>query len=167
MPRWTSISIDDLKAAGHGTIIDIAREMAVGATDPAEEEIANAIARVRRAVAAGNAVDSDETKVPGSLKGLTIRMVVYLLMERIRMPLSDDQKDTRKNDNSDLLRIQDKKVLLEAPDETNTTAVPNNRGNWNSENKVVGRMHPVPAPGRQHQPEGGYANPNAPEDVTQ
>jgi hypothetical protein len=45
-----------------------------------------------------------------------VRLAVYALMERIRFPLSDDQKDTRKNDNSDLNRIHDSRQRVEAPD---------------------------------------------------
>lgn len=170
MARWTSISADDLKAAGHGAIVDRGKRMATGSTDPVTEEISNATARVRRAVAAGNAVDTDETKIPKSLKGLTVRMALYLLMERISLPLSEDQRETRKSDNSDLLRIQDKKVLLEAPDDeaaADAGFVPQNRGSWNSENKVIGRMHPTPRPARQMPPpadDSAYANPDATED---
>ena len=165
MPNWTHITSDDLKAAGHGTIVDRASTTATGGVDPVAEEIANAVARVRRAVAAANAVDADSAKVPKSLKGLTMRLALYALMERIRFPLSEDQRDSRKNDNSDLLRISDRKSLVEAPDNPEATpAVPVHFGDWNSERKVLGRTHPVPAPGRQYAPGNQYANPTGPED---
>ena len=167
MSNWTSITADDLKAAGHGLIVDRAQTTATGTVDPVAEEIANAVARVRRAVAAGNPVDADPTKVPMSLKALTARMAIFALMERIRVPLSDDQKKSREFDNSDLLRIADRKGLVEAPDNLGESAVPQRFGNWNSEQKLVGRMHPVPPPATQYPPPGGYANPDAPEDNTQ
>lgn len=165
--NWTSISADDLKAAGLGFVVDRARTTAVGGADPVEEEIANAVARVRRAVGGGNPLDYDGTKVPGSLKGVTVRLALFALMERIRLPLTEDQRETRKSDYSDLLRIADRKVLVEAPDTpTEDSPVPQNLGSWNSENKILPRAHPVPRPGVQ-QPGGGagkYANPTGPED---
>lgn len=166
MPNWTSITADDLKATGLGFVLDKARTASTGSTDPLEEEIANAVARVRRAVASGNPLDSDVTKVPGSLKGVTMRLAVFALMERLRFPLSDDQRDTRKADHSDLLRIADRKVLVESPDDPmEESPVPQNLGSWNSENKILPRTHPVPRPGLQRPVSPGkYANPDAPED---
>lgn len=38
-------------------------------------------------------------------------------------------------------------------------------GNWNSENKLIMRTHPIPRPGTQFTPQiNTYANPDAPED---
>src|ERR1700691_5139946 len=103
MGNWTSITVDDLKAAGHGAIVDKARTSATGATDPAVEMIAASVARVRRAVATGNSLDADTTKVPNSLKAVTVRLAIFALMARIRFPLTDDEKDDKRNDNSDLI----------------------------------------------------------------
>lgn len=168
MPNWTAITVDDLKASGLGFVVDKAQTAFTGAADPVSEEIANATARVRRAVASGNPLDSDPAKVPGSLKGVTVRLALFALMERIRFPLSDDQRETRKSDNSDLLRIADRKVLVEAPDDAmETSPVPQNLGSWNSENKIIPRTHPLPRPGQQRPVvPGKYANPDAPEDNT-
>jgi len=164
--NWTTITADDLKASGLGFIVDKARTASTGGVDPVTEEIANAIARIRRAVASGNPLDSDATKVPASLKGVAVRVAIFALMERIRMPLSEDQRETRKSDNSDLLRIADRKVLVEAPDDLLADSpVPQNIGSWNSENKILPRTHPVPRPGVQRPlTPGKYANPDAPED---
>ncbi|MDE2096191.1 MAG: fibronectin type III domain-containing protein [Patescibacteria group bacterium] len=50
-------------------------------------------------------------------------------------------------------------------------AGPDATGNWNSQNKIIGRMHPVPPPGGQWQPnifgEPEYANPNTVTDTVQ
>lgn len=154
---WVSITPDDLKAAGFGALVDKASSMDVGGVDPVTEEINNAVARVRRAVAAGNRLDINPATVPPSLKGVAVRMALFFLMERLRVPISEDQRDTRKNDNSDLLRIADRKVRVEEPTNPDLEAEPQNRGNWNSNRKLIGRMHPVPAPGRQY-PAPGYAN---------
>lgn len=114
--NWTNITTDDLKAIGHGLLVDKARTTATGSIDPVEEVIADAVARVRRAVAAGNTLDADEAKVPNSLKSVAMRLAVFALSERIRMPLSDDQRETRRNDYNDLMRIHDSRQRVEQPD---------------------------------------------------
>ena len=116
MPNWITITADHLKAAGHGAIVDKASTTAIGDIDPVGEAIEAATARVRRAVNSGNALDADTTKVPNSLRAVTIRLALYDLMERIRFPLSEDQKESRKSDTSDLLRISDKGIPVEKPD---------------------------------------------------
>lgn len=117
MGNWTSLIADDLKTLGHGAIVDRARTAATGGIDPVPEAIAEAVARVRRAISSGNTLDADTAKVPMSLKAVAIRLALFSLMERIRLPLSDDQKETRRNDLSDLNRIHDSKQRVEVPDD--------------------------------------------------
>jgi hypothetical protein len=116
MSNWTPITIDTLKAAGHSAIVDAAQSAGIGSVDPVAESIADAVSRIRAACSTGNQLDSDTTKVPNSLKALTIRIALFSLMERINFPLSEDQRDTRRNDNSSLLRINDDKLRFELPD---------------------------------------------------
>jgi len=116
MNNWTSITIDSLKAAGHGVIIDAAQTAGIGGIDPVAESITDAVSRVRGACSTGNQMDADTATVPNSLKGLAIRLALFALMERISYPLSEDQRDTRRNDNSYLLRINDDKLRFELPD---------------------------------------------------
>lgn len=116
MSNWTAITSDHLKASGYGTVVDRAQSQAAGSIDPIVEAIADAVSRVRAACSTGNALDVDSTKVPNSLKGLTIRIAFFSLCERIGLPLSEDQRESRKNDNSYLLRISDSKMRFEAPD---------------------------------------------------
>lgn len=116
MSNWVTITADSLKAAGHGHILDLAATTATGGEDPVAEAIESAIARVRRAVNTGNALDADTSTVPKSLKAVAVRIALFALMERIHTPLTDDQRDTRKADNSDLLRISDERIPVEKPD---------------------------------------------------
>jgi hypothetical protein len=116
MSNWTSITVDSLKAAGHGAIVEAAQTAGVGGVDPVAESIADAVSRVRAACSTGNQLDADTTKVPNSLKGLAIRIALFALMERINYPLSEDQRDSRRNDNSSLLRINDDRLKFELPD---------------------------------------------------
>ncbi len=116
MSNWTTITIDSLKAAGHGVIVDAAQTAGAGGVDPVAESIADAVSRVRAACSTGNQLDADATTVPNSLKALTIRIALFALMERISYPLGEDQRDTRRNDNSYLLRINDDHLKFETPD---------------------------------------------------
>jgi len=116
MSNWTSITIDSLKAAGHGAIISAAQTAGIGGVDPVAESIADAVSRVRAACSAGNQMDIDTTAVPNSTKGLTIRIALFALMDRIGFPLGADQRDTRRTDNGYLLRISADKLRFELPD---------------------------------------------------
>ena len=165
MPRWTAIIADDLKAAGHGAIIDRAQTLAVGSVDPIADAIENAVAEVRNAVRAGNRLDTDDAKIPRSLKRLAVRSVLYALMQRIGLALSDDQKEEARRDEKRLKQLFDRKEQVEPADDADAEAGPVNPGNWNSENKLVMRTHPVPRPRTQFDPQtNAYANPEAPED---
>lgn len=167
MPRWTSITADDLKAAGHGTLVDKARTVAVGAVDPVDDAIETFTAEVRNAVRAGNTLDTDATKIPLSLKRLTVRLVLYALQERIGMRLTDDQKREAERDAKRLEQLKARKEQVEPADNPDTVAGPVNPGTWNSESKILMRTHPVPQPGAQFPPvTGNYANPDAPQDAT-
>lgn len=121
MPRWFTLTADHLKAAGYGTIVDNARTKAVGAIDPVQEAIDNATARVQRAIAPGNALDADPTKIPASFKGVAEKLAFYALMERIGLPLSDAQAQTMRDITSDLNRTADNKLKVELPDDPATS----------------------------------------------
>jgi hypothetical protein len=122
MSNWTSITIDTLKASGHSAIISAAQTAGIGGVDPVAESIAEAVARVRAACSTGNQLDADTTAVPNSLKGLATRIALFALMERIGYPLGEDQRDTRRNDNSYLIRINDDQLRFELPDTAAGTA---------------------------------------------
>jgi hypothetical protein len=116
MSNWTSITIDTLKTAGHAVIIEAAQSAGIGAVDPVAESIAESVSRVRAACSTGNQLDADSTKVPNSLAGLTVRISLFGLMERIQYPLSDDQREARQIDNGYLLRISQDRLRFELPD---------------------------------------------------
>lgn len=165
-PRWISLLPDDLRAAGYGTILDAAERTPVGTVDPVAKAITGAVQRVRRAVAAGNTPDRDTTKIPRSLEMVTIRMAICALQELIGLPLTEDQRKSRDLDQTDLADLAKRKTLVEKADDPDPTLAPDNRGAWNSENKLLGRMHPTPTPARQFPPmDRAYANPDAPADA--
>ncbi len=60
-----------------------------------------------------------------------------------------------------LNKIADQKWFIEPP----IPSINSRDGNWNSENKLIMRTHPIPTPGSQFTPQTDtYANPDAPED---
>lgn len=118
--NWLSITIDHVKATGNDAVIAAALNKATkagNAINPVTEAIADAVGRIRGAVSVGNLLDRDTTKIPKSLKGLTVRMVIYALKEFIEYELTPDQRDTKRDDNSYLIRISDDKIRFEEPDE--------------------------------------------------
>jgi hypothetical protein len=121
MPRWFTLTPDHLKAAGHGSIVDSAQTVATGGVDPVAEAIANATARVQRAIGTGNVLDADPTKIPASFKGVAEKLAIYDLMERIGLPLSESQKQNQRDITSDLNRTADNKLKVELPDNPATT----------------------------------------------
>ena len=111
--NWTSITSGDVNAAGSPEIIAAAEAKSPGAT---VEAIADAVAEVRQAVSAGNALDVDVTRVPNSLKRLTARRAFFALVDVLQADLGTDQRETKKNDQSRLNRLIDEKLRVEAPD---------------------------------------------------
>ena len=118
--NWLSITLDLVKGSGNAAVIAAALKKAAesqNAVDPVQENIENAVGRIRGAVSVGNLLDRDTTKIPKSLKGLCVRMIMYGLHEFISYELSQDQRDQRKSDDSYLIRISDDKIRFEEPDE--------------------------------------------------
>jgi len=125
MSNWTTITADDLKATGLGFVVDKARSTAIGGVDPVAYAIATAVSRIRRCVAGGgNALDSNPDKIPNSLLSVAANIAMWDLMQRIRLPLSEDQRKQRDLDEADLKRVADPKVStpLETPDDSAGTA---------------------------------------------
>jgi len=116
MANWITITEADVRAAGNDIVVDRAKGMSVDGLSAVDWAISGATARVRRAVSTGNALDADPTKVPLSLKDVTARAVYYALVAKVRLKLTADEIEQRKNDNSDLLRITDKGIPVEKPD---------------------------------------------------
>lgn len=116
MSRWITITADHLKAAGHGSIVDSARTLAVGGIDPVQQAIEGATARVLRAIAPGNVLDADPTKIPKSFESVAVNLALFALCARIGFALSQDQSNTQRDITSDLIRTADEKLKVELPD---------------------------------------------------
>jgi hypothetical protein len=123
------------------------------------------IDEVRGYIAAGGyTLDVIDNTIPLSLFEDAIAIVRWRLL--IALPsLRQLQTEERKLAFDEALKklnlIASQKFGVEPP-----TTDPNPRFNWNSENKLIMRAHPIPRPGTQWTPpDNTYANPDAPLDT--
>jgi hypothetical protein len=116
--NWTAIDATAVKTAKNAVFLDTARSIATahGDGDPLPEMIADVVATIRAAVSTGNALDADTTKIPNSLKGMAVRMVVRRLKDYIQQPLTTDELKQADDDRSYLNRIIDGNIQFEKPD---------------------------------------------------
>jgi len=115
-------------------------------------------------IAGGYTVDDDPRTVPISLFNDAIAIARWRLLiatPSFKQLQTDERKEAFDLALKKLLLIAQQQFAVEPP-----TPDANPRGgNWNSENKLVMRTHPVPRPGSQFTPqENTYANPDAPAD---
>ena len=115
MSNWTAITDTSLQAYCAPAYLAAAQTMTPG-IDQVAVSIADAVATVRAAVAKGNQLDVDPTKVPNSLVQLTARRAAFAVLSVVGIALSDDQRDDKRNDQSLLNRITDEKMRFEVPD---------------------------------------------------
>lgn len=119
--------------------------------------------------AAGLTVNTDDT-VPDQLRNHVMADAVWELLKDVPQ-LKVFQTDMRKAAAADAQDAYEKIIArdygpIEPPAPLGADFA---TGNWNSENKIIGRMHPTPAPATQFQVSPAsypaYANPNAAGDI--
>lgn len=122
--RWTSISQTALKTGKISVVLARVQAIATARSesDPVPELIADVVATLRAAVSAGNDLDTDATKVPGSLKALAIRMVLRRAQSYLELPLTKDDATQAEEDAGYLRRIIDAKIAFEKPDDAGGAA---------------------------------------------
>jgi hypothetical protein len=131
--------------------------------------LARVVAEIRDYIRSGGyALDATATTLPLGLHNDCISIARWRYVNSVPA-LGKLRSDDRKKSNDDAMekmgKIAAQKFAVEPP--TSATGSGARSGNWNTENKVVGRAHPVPRPGNQFQGGAGrYANPDAPEDKT-
>jgi len=118
MSNWTPITEESVKATKASTILAKVRAMASaqGDADPLPEMIADVVATIRASISVGNTLDVDQAKIPTSLKGLALRMVVRRVKDFCQLSLTEDERKQADDDRSYLNRIADHKIRFEAPD---------------------------------------------------
>jgi hypothetical protein len=120
MPRWVTITTDDLNDTKVAALVDALRTaaLAVGQDDPVDEIIADVISRIRAEVAScsQNVLDIDETKIPKDLHRLGCRMVLREMQSRLQEPLNTDERTEQENDLKYLQRIASCDLKVAIPD---------------------------------------------------
>jgi hypothetical protein len=131
--------------------------------------VAHAIDEVRGFILAGGydldpAIDDDPRTIPIGLFEDAIaiaRWRVLIAVPSFRQLQTDERKQAFEDAIKKLMLIAAQQFNVEPP-------VPDanpRTGNWNSENKLIMRTHPIPRPATQFTPQiNTYANPDAPAD---
>lgn len=130
--------------------------------------VARVIDEVRGYILAGGydlSPDEDPRKIPHTLFEDAIaiaRWRILIATPSLRQLQTTERQTAFEDALKKLFLISAQQWAPEPP-----TADTNPRtGNWNSENKLIMRAHPIPRPGAQFTPQANtYANPGAPEDT--
>lgn len=162
---WTALTSADLlkqlSVAEHSALKAVQRTLSADLDDI----VANAVAEMRDAIRSGGyELDTTDGTLPKGLHNYTVAIARWRLL--LLLPKDESvQSKPRETAYDDAVKIRDRisqqDYYVEPPVATAKSA-----GNWNSENKIVGRTHPVPKPASQF-PAGtnDYANPDAPPDA--
>lgn len=118
MSNWTAITANDIRTGKNTALLDAVQGLADSRSeaDPLPEMIADVVATLRGAISTGNRLDSDTTKIPNSLKGIAIRMVVRRLKDYLDVEMTPAEQKQADDDRSYLNRIVDAKIQFEQPD---------------------------------------------------
>jgi hypothetical protein len=118
MSNWIALAESDVDAGKVNTYLVQMRAQATaaGLSDPLPELIADVTATLRATISTGNPLDVDPTKIPRSLRGLAVRMVVRRIKDYLETELSNAEIKQAEEDRSYLLRINDNKLRFELPD---------------------------------------------------
>jgi hypothetical protein len=141
-----------------------------GDTDTLPLLFAAVVAEVRDYIRSGNyELDPAEGSLPAGLHNdavILARWRYLISAPKFKALQTDERKVAAERVDKKLDRIAMGKFKVEPPFPAADGAVNIPAGAWNSENKIVGRMNPVPRPGVQGQNTSErYSNDNAPEDA--
>jgi hypothetical protein len=146
----------------------IAKQQA--AQDNLPNVLARAVMRVRGAIAAGGYALGPDGTIPDQVRDSVIAFTRWKLLLSLPEVNESMLSKSRKADYDDACKrfeaISQQKERIESPDGAPAEAP---SGNWNSENKLVGRAHPVPRPSTQapntsQSPPYANPDPESPED---
>lgn len=120
MSNWVTITDADVQDAASDKVLTAlaGEKLADGQTDPTPRSIADVVAQVRNACSGNrrNPVDAFAGTVPASLRRITADLIVFDLMRRLKMPLTDDERKTLERHEARLDRIRRGEELVELPD---------------------------------------------------
>ncbi|MEI7912720.1 MAG: hypothetical protein WCK77_24095 [Verrucomicrobiota bacterium] len=142
---------------------------ALGANTKLPALVANVIQQIRGDIRAGGyAMDATTTTLPAELLNDAVAIIRWKLLMALpgcEYLMTPERKDENKEARGKCRDIAARKRQVELPNAQVARVV---TGNWNSENKILPRLHPVPRPGIQGQPTPpGYGNADADAPVDQ
>jgi len=119
MQNWISLTVGDLMDAKASALVSALQTSALGTgqADPTQNILDSVAARVRAEVrgCASNQLDTDPTKIPASLKGVAVRMVLREMESRLQLALTPDEIREEEQDLNLLQRVSQCQVPVEQP----------------------------------------------------
>lgn len=132
MSTWITLTVADLRAYLVGAQITALQTAALGSgqSDPVEDIIDEIVGGVRLAIAScdHNVLSATADSIPPELKAEACALIIEAAQPRLKLKLSDDQKDAANNARRKLERIAECKLKVSTPadPETTETAQKNN-----------------------------------------
>jgi hypothetical protein len=157
---WVELTNGEVLAADSAERAAIA---AIKKWDDLDAVTSNVVAMFRDAIASRGHTLGDAGTIPSGFKSYAISLALWLFVSGVAKneSIHTAAREKAAERAEELLQsIREGKISVPLPD--GTAAGSPRSGNWNSENKLHGRTHPVPRPGVQENTD--YANPDAPED---
>lgn len=149
---WTAPTADDVLS--ELTPAEAAKLQAILGGSTPEEKLAPILGRVVLEIqgdikSGGYACDADPTKVPPGLLGAAVAIARWRFL--ITLPGAGAQlaTDARKDANAAAMARMALVAQQKWSPEPPTAPANPSSGNWNSENKLIMRTHPVPQPSTQ------------------
>lgn len=162
---WVTMVVNDVLSEftpAEKTILD---GIQAGASTNLTAILGRAIAEVRGAIAGGGYPLGAAGTIPDALASDVIAIARWRFL--VAMPAlaklqTKERKDAFDGAQEKLKAVSRQEYAVEAP----VAGTNPGTGQWNSENKLVMRTHPVPRPGTQFQGTTGkeYGNPDGPQD---
>lgn len=140
-------------------------DVSVAMPDRAVVIASDLVAEIRGLIrgASGNSLSTNPALIPPEFKARALALGRWRLLTTIPgyQPGEARKLEYEKAD-AFFAKVAEGKIRPQAPDDAPVSGAVGASGSWNSENKFLGRMNPVPRPGESQ--DGRYANPDAPSD---
>jgi hypothetical protein len=161
---WQQITIDNVRLSAQEKA---AMQAIQGSGDVGTEVLATVVGEFRGCCQAGGFPVGEEGTVADSARVHVINRARWLWLcefPKLAALQTKDRKDLNDAAEAYFQRVAQREQNVEPPDGAVAST-----GNWNSENKILMRTHPVPRPGLpgQTNAENNYANPEGPTDESQ
>jgi hypothetical protein len=161
---WENITIDQVGLTPQEKAAFAAIQ---GATERGAELLALVVNELHECCQAGNYAVGDPGTVPAIARLHVLNRTRWLwLVDFPQLRSLQTKERSALNDAAEkfFTAVSQRDQNIPGPDGATSAS-----GNWNSQNKILGRMHPTPRPASQSQSPNttGYANPDGPTDETE